>query len=256
MEEITIRPADPARTDRWIQAYSLSVGLVDTYWLYQITTGALWEILLDGKAAGFCSMQADEQALTGLYLPDPFGRQAIFRKLRQELRPALAYVVTNDEPLLALALDDAARVETHGYFFRDSGVPSAPPAYPLEQIRPAEETDLPDLIRTGFYHPAIVGDPENPIYVLRDAAGAFLGTGHIALWMRKAGRDWGAVGMYTAPAHRGKGAGRSIIAAMKELTYRMGLAPIAGCFHTNLASKATLESCSFLPEARYLKIYF
>lgn len=237
----------------WIREYTCSVGLVDTYWLNQIWDGVLRKIRIDGVVAGFFAMLGN--ALTGFYLRDPSCSMEVFRRLLRDFHPELAYIVTNDEPFLTLALDHASRTEAHGYFFRDLRISPSPPAYPIEQIRPAAESDLPDLIATGFYHPAAL-DPENPIYVLRDSSGNFLGTGHIALWMRRAGRDWGAVGMYTAPAHRGKGVGRSLILAMKEYTCRMGLTPIAGCYHDNLASKATLESCGFRPSARYLKLFF
>lgn len=255
---ITFEPTEFAACREAYYAYTAGIRLADSYWANNILYAQIYTIVVDGERVGFCSILEDEKALTSFLLNREAMRssQKIFAELFRQLRPKLAYVVTGDELFLSLCLDVHRQVQPHGYFFSGTDVPVPPAEWPGERVVPAQESDLPDLVRTEFYHPCDIQDPENPIFVLRDADGSFVGTGHIALWMRRLNANWGCIGMYTAPEYRGRGVGRSIILAMKERTEQMGLIPICGCFVHNLASKATLESCGFVTETRYLKILF
>jgi len=254
--QISLTPSSPAGQREALMRYTDRVGLVDTYWENQILSAAVFSLRADGEEIGFCSYLEKERALTSFYISDPLFpcSQRVFSQTLSIFRPSLAYLVSGDEPFLSLCLDVGARLAAHGYFFRDSEHLTAPPEFPAERILPAGERDLKDLLATHFY--GDLQDPENPLFVLRDETGAFLGTGHIATWMQKLGKSWGAVGMYTAPEHRGKGVGRSIILALKARTLEMGLSPIAGCYVTNEASRRTLESCGFVMGARYIKAFF
>lgn len=253
---ITLEPTAARAQAETLRRYTDRVGLVDTYWENQILAAQLYSLCLDGEEVGFCSFLEDQRALTSFCINDPLFRYSreVFAALLAELRPALGYLVTGDGPFLSLCLDVGARLEAHGYFFHDSGRECPPAAFPSAQVLPAGEGDLEALRETRFYDD--LHDPENPLYVLRDSDGAFLGTGHIAKWMQKLGKNWGAVGMYTAPSARGRGVGRSIILAMKEFTREMGLEPIAGCYCQNTASRRTLESCGFVTNTRYVKAWF
>lgn len=254
--EITLEKSAPEEQWDALLRYTDRIGLVDTYWENQILGARFYRIAVNGRTAGFCTFEEKELALTSFCIDDPlfpYSREA-FAAVLARLRPVLAYLVSGDGPFLSVCLDVGARLEAHGFFFHDTGRDGPPALFQSAQILPAGERDYEDLRETHFY--GDLHDPENPLYVLRDADGEFLGTGHIAKWMRRLGRDWGAVGMYTAPAARGRGVGRSIILAMKQFTREMGLEPIAGCYCSNTASRRTLESCGFVTNTRYVKAWF
>lgn len=255
---ITFEPAGFSERQKEYHNYAAGLRLVDSYWGSNILYGRIYTIRVDGTYAGCCSILEAEHALTSFFLTEAAipHSQHIFAELFRQLCPHCAYVVTGDELFLSLCMDVHKRVEAQGYFFEPTDQEISVPCWPVDQVVPAVEADLPELVKTNFYHPCDIHDPENPIFVLRDRDGGFIGTGHIALWMGRFGRNWGCIGMYTAPQYRGRGAGRSIILAMKQRTEEMGLVPICGCFTHNFASKATLESCGFVTRTRYLKVLF
>lgn len=238
------------------QAYAASLRLIDTYWEDNICSGTICEIRAEGEAVGCFSLLPEQGMLSSFFLREEsrFLLRPVFRRILEEFQPKGAYIVSNDEPFFAACSDHMRRLVPHAFFFDHAPGIQKPPAFPAELLRPAEEADLPELIETGFYHPVVLHDPENQIFVLRDREGSFLGTGHIAR-MRLA-RQWGCVGMYTAPEHRQKGVGRSIILPLIEETKRQGLIPIAGCCFDNLASRHTLQSCGMFSQTRYFNLFF
>lgn len=235
--------------------YASSLRLVDTFWDDMILEAQIYAIC-DGEVLGYVSHHEKEDLLSSFILlkNGVLRLQEIFSHIRTALHPHGARIVSGDELFLAAAFDHTASIEPKAFFFDLTDKPVKPADYPREWFYEAVETDLPELIETGFYHPAVIGEPENRIFVLRDPSGAFMGTGHIA--RSPFNRSWGAVGMYTAPAFRQKGAGRSMILFLTEITKEMGLIPICGCAYTNTASKRTLESCGYASRTRYLDLIF
>jgi hypothetical protein len=69
-------------------------------------------------------------------------------------------------------------------------------------------------------------------------------------------KAYASIGMFTLEGMRQKGIGRSIIIGLKEITYGMGLKPIAGCWYYNHNSKKTLESAGMITNTRLLKFHF
>lgn len=64
------------------------------------------------------------------------------------------------------------------------------------------------------------------------------------------------VGNFTLPQHRRKGVGRSIMINLSKIAIQQGLIPIAGCWHGNAESIATLISSGFIPENRIFYVRF
>ena len=236
--------------------YAASLRLVDTFWDDMILQAELFRIAEDGKELGFVSRKRPEDLLTSFYLHNNavFRLAEVFSYVKGILHPTGARVVTGDETFLSAALDHARHVEPQAFFFDLTDQKAAPPAFPRAWFYEAQEADLPELQETGFYHPAVIGNPENRIFVMRRPDGMFMGTGHIA--RSPFNRSWGAVGMYTAPGFRRTGVGRSMILFLTEITKEMGLTPICGCYCQNHASRRTLESCGYASRTRYLNLYF
>ena len=254
-EEISFADAFPEYRE-----YAAGLRLVDTFWENQIVLGRSHRIWCGEEPAGCLSLRREApdgaDMLTAFYLRSPHRARAgeIFAAVLREFPVRGAYVVSSDELFLALCADVQKQLELQAFFFDHGETPAAPPACPAQWLRPATEADRAELEQTSFYYRVAVGDPEDQQFVLRNGSGAFLGTGHIAR-MRLA-RQWGCVGMYTAPEARQHGVGRSIILLLTEIAVRQGLVPIAGCWCKNAASRATLESCGFYTQTRYLKFIF
>lgn len=259
---ITVQATTFAEAKEDYRRYTEALRLVDTYWEDLIVDGEVYRIEVDGRRAGFCTLYAQPDReeygfLTSFYLYPEMLRyaKAAFHILLEQFRPRGAYVVSGDEVLLSLCAERQKKLLMQAYFFDyRPQEPLQPAAYPAEQVRLATEADVDDLTASGFYHSVALDDPENRLYVLRDEAGEYLGTGHIARLALD--RSYGAVGMCTAPAHRQKGVGRSIILALTRIVLQEGLTPIAGCNWYNHASRATLESCGFSSTTRFLKFIF
>lgn len=236
--------------------YASSLRLVDTFWDDMILQADLFRITDGDLPIGFVSHHRLENLLTSFFLyEDQIARlQEAFSFIKKTLSPKGARIVTGDELFLSAVFDYTVRTEPQAYFFDLTEAKPAPPAFPRTWFYEARESDLPELNATGFYHPAAVGDPENQIFVMRDPNGVFMGTGHIA--RSPFNRSWGAVGMYTAPAFRRTGVGRSMILFLTEITRESGLTPICGCNFYNTASKHTLESCGYASRTRYVNFYF
>lgn len=236
--------------------YACSLRLVDTFWDDMILNAEIFRIA-DGKTPlGFVSLYREENLLTSFFLYESEARrlQEVFSFVKETLSPKGARIVTSDEAFLSAVFDHAVRIVPQAYFFDLLDKPSAVPELPRAWFCEAKDSDLPDLEATGFYHPAKTDNPENRIFVLRNPAGVFMGTGHIA--RSPFNRGWGAVGMYTAPEFRRMGVGRSMILFLTEITKENGLTPICGCYYHNTASRRTLESCGYVSRTRYVNFYF
>lgn len=242
--------------------YAAGIRLADTYWESLVREAAVYRMEENRETLGYASVCTREDWEENGYLTSFFVREparhraaALFAELLRRLRPAGAYVVTGDELLLSLCADVQKSMRTRALFFDYAPHAGIRPAeFPAALLRRAQESDLPDLEASGFYESPVRDTPENRLYVLRDAGGHYLGTGHIARMQLE--RRVGAVGMCTAPEHRNRGVGRSIILALTAIAREEGLLPIAGCLGTNTASRATLESCGFVSRTRYLKFEF
>lgn len=236
--------------------YACSLRLVDTFWDDMILNAEIFRIADGETPLGYASLYQEESLLTSFFLyENETGRlQEAFSLVQETLSPKGARIVTGDEVFLSAVFDYAVRTEPQAYFFDLTDKPPASPEFPRVWFYEAKEEDLPDLRETGFYHPARTDDPENRIFVLRNPAGAFMGTGHIA--RSPFNRGWGSVGMYTAPEFRRTGVGRSMILFLTEIAKESGLTPICGCYFHNTASRRTLESCGYASRTRYVNFYF
>ena len=155
-------------------AYTGGLRLVDTYWENVILAADLFQISLDGKVVGYCSVcnrkeWEEYRYLTSFFLLSGHSGAARWLKpaieaLLREFKPVGALAVTGDETFLSLCMDYCREAKPYAYFFDYVGPAqgqAAPPAYPLRMVLPATESDLPDLLESGFYHDLELHNSEN-----------------------------------------------------------------------------------------------
>ncbi|MBX0326263.1 hypothetical protein K2Z83_00960 [Oscillochloris sp. ZM17-4] len=106
-----------------------------------------YRILIDGAAAGFCSIHG-ESLITQFALAPAHRRhgQAAFWGARRLESVQAAFVPTCDELFLAHAIDDCRQIDRQAYFFQALPGSPAPPAD--IRVRQADLADLP-TIRAG-----------------------------------------------------------------------------------------------------------
>ena len=120
----------------------------------------------------------------------------------------------------------------------------------LTNIR-AEGT--PEDARRVFQH--IMNSADLGVIVVAESNGMLCGYAYASYEWRAEfrGETMDIVALFTSPQWRGKGVGRSLIAALLENARRRGIRRISAEVHPgNSAIERTLESCGFDPERRTL----
>jgi GNAT superfamily N-acetyltransferase len=213
-----------------------------------------YRILIDGAAAGFCSIHG-ESLITQFALAPAHRRhgQAAFWGLRRLESVQAAFVPTCDELFLSHAIDDCRQIDRQAYFFQALPDVAAPPA--ALQVRQAVLADLPTIrAGSGGFFDRLEASLEQGQLYLTERAGDCLGFGIIdrsALYA-----DVASVGMYTLEGARRTGVGTATIRALIGACRRAGLRPIAGCWYFNHRSKQTLEAAGMVSASRLLRISY
>jgi GNAT superfamily N-acetyltransferase len=161
-----------------------------------------------------------------------------------------------DRWLLFAALAGPAKVTCEGLMFRRFG-DAAPRPVKGTHVRTAGRGDVAAIMNVsdGFF---VDGDEvrayleQGGVLLLEDVAGALLAVGIFKPVIE--GRVDVDVGMVTAPAHRGRGFGTAVVAAVKAACIARGLHPVCGCAADNVASRRALERAGFVAEHRLLTI--
>jgi len=168
-----------------------------------------------------------------------------------ELAPKYSFAPTNDELLVSLCMDRHKKVEMQAYIFKLGKTAVRPPEYPRSLMSLAVSGDVADIIDDDEG----VADniAQEKYYVMREN-GVFIGQGFINKLSLVPNAS--SIGMAVHPDFRRRGAGRSIIMHMADISREQGLAPYCGCWYYNHNSKATLESAGFVTQTRLLKIWF
>lgn len=239
--------------------YTSHLRLTDTYWEQEIEKSALYDIFVDDVFMGVTSIKEDEHNLTSLCIePEHISHKSeILSGIISVLQPKTAFVVSNDEPLLTLFTDymcenKSAKLTTEAFFFDNVYSVTPPEKFASLQLRRATVADVETLKSFDFFDNLSVDNPADVKYLLVDETGEVFGAGHIQ--SMKLAENWRAVGMVTSKNHRHEGVGKAIISMEKKICEKDGYTVIAGCYYSNLASKATLEACGFSTKTRMYRI--
>jgi GNAT superfamily N-acetyltransferase len=117
---------------------------------------------------------------------------------------------------------------------------------PAAGVRRLDDGDRPALAalrraagETAWEHSAL--DPDEPPLFGRFAGGALLAAGTLAGW----GGPLAHVGILTHPAHRGRGHGRAVVAAMAAAALAAGAVPHYQTLDANAPSRAVAAALGF-----------
>ncbi len=227
---------------------------IDSYLEGHILRSQLYVISIDDIPRGYCGIH--KSGLLTQYFIQQSHRslaQEVLRRLKAEFLVSEALVPTCDEFFLSHLLDDYRAVKVQAYFFRDD-----------------PDFDGSHLIRSDVdYRPAVAADAG----AIKEVSGDFLdqlesrierGEIHVgysrgdlaAIGVAERQRiltQYASVGMFTNAPYRLQRVGRSTILYLKNLCYAADLTPLAGCAHSNLPSKKTLESAGMYTATRLLR---
>jgi len=236
-------------------------GVYDNFLEDHILDAVHCRILEDDRAIGYLAVH-EGNLLTQFHigLSGMKSAQSAFEAALAHFKYESAFVPTNDELFLSLAMDRHVRIEKQAYFFLDSGNTVRPPEYGRSCLHLVPRDQWTDVNgRTDNFFDEVfepkVRDGHIPyeIYELRTEEG-ILGYG-----LREGTRiftAYDAIGMYVMPRHREKGVGRSIILHLKDICAEADQGALPGCWYYNHNSKRTLESAGFVTKTRLLKVFF
>ncbi len=244
--------ADLISFDRYIAALS---SPIDSYLEDHILASQFYKIVITGQEAGAFAIHANT-LLTHFYLMGPARRvgQQTFAQVLQQHSIKSAYVPTCDEFFLSHALDNYAELKKQAYFFAEGDAKLEPLTSELS-YRLAELSDAAAMraISGDFLdkHEARIQNGELYVGTRNDA---LIAIGVIE--RSKLLKQHASIGMFTHEAHRQQGIGAQTICYMRGVCHAEGLAPIAGCWYYNHASKKTLEAAGMVTQTRLLRIEY
>ena len=233
---------------------SHDISWFDSYLESHILKSQHYLIIKDGEGIGYFSI-FNKNLLTQFFINNHHRQhgQDAFHRIRRSEEIQHGFVPTNDEFFLSHVLDCAKKVDLQAYFFKDSKREISHIKISDFSYRQATERDI-DLIgeKSGDFFDDIhkqIMDRELYIGEIEEKAAAF---GIIE--KSKLYDDVASIGMFTIAEGRQRGIGTNMLIALKELCYREGITPIAGCWYYNHNSKKTLEKAGFVSQTRLLKI--
>jgi GNAT superfamily N-acetyltransferase len=228
---------------------------IDSYLEDHILSSQFYKIVITGQEIGSFAIHPNT-LLTHFNLTGParrFGQQAFAQVLQQHSIKS-AYVPTCDEFFLSHALDAYAELKKQAYFFAE-GDAKLEPLAPELSYRLAALSDAAAMraISGDFLdkHEARIQNGELYVGLLNDELIAIGVIERSTLLKQHA-----SIGMFTHQAHRQQGIGAQTIRYMRSVCHAEGLAPIAGCWYYNHASKKTLEAAGMVTQTRLLRIEY
>jgi len=180
--------------------------------------------------------------------------QSLFARAKSLESVQESLVPTCDEFFLSHALDACSTVKVQAYFFQH--VRDVTEERETISYRWATPKDL-ALVRNSsgdFFDEGV----EQQLTAGQIAIGLVEQT-PVAFGVFERGRilrDCVSIGMYTMPAHRGKGIAVSTLLQLIGEAHAAGLQPIAGCWVGNHASKRSLERAGMASRTRYVRVEF
>ena len=240
---------------RYIQAYMSSLSSpIDSFLEGHIIDSDFFMIYVDGKKAGYFAVQKKER-LTQFYMLDKYKKygQNVYIEMKRVLNVRSAFVPTCDEFFLAHAVDSYKTLDKQAYFFCDSKK-KVKGDHDIV-LRKAVYTDIGSIKEnSGDFFGELEREVNDGIIYIAEKDSMTVGYGVIE--KQKIMKNYASIGMFTIENLRQQGIGKSIIIGLKEMTYEMGLKPLAGCWYYNHNSKKTLESAGMITKTRLLKFGF
>ncbi len=227
---------------------------IDSYLEDHIINSDFFLIYVDGKKAGYFAVHK-KKLLTQFYMPDKYKKygQKVFAEMKRVLFVDSAFIPTCDEFFMAHAIDSYKSLEKQAYFFCDSKRKIKGDTGII--LRKAVYTDIGSIgENSGDFFGELERKVSEGIIYIAEKDSTAVGYGIIEKQMIL--KNCASIGMFTIESRRQQGIGRTIIINLKEMTYEMGLKPLAGCWYYNHNSKKTLESAGMITNTRLLKFHF
>jgi GNAT superfamily N-acetyltransferase len=230
------------------------VSCFESYLEGHILKSQHYLIIKDAEAIGYFSI-FNKNLLTQFFIDNHYRHyaQEAFHKIRRSEEIQHAFVPTSDEFFLSHALDYSKNVDLQAYFFKDSKREIRDIKIPHFSYRQATGRDI-DFIRdkSGDFFDDIDRQIVDGELYIAEREGKVVAFGIIE--KSKLYDHVASIGMFTIAEGRQQGIGTNMLIALKELCYREGITPIAGCWYYNHNSKKTLEKAGFFSQTRLLKI--
>lgn len=236
-------------------AHSLSYPM-DSWLEDQLSEADCLDIIYDGSTVGYAGIK--EQNLRFFYImPTHFSHAPeILQRLIEDYSITRLFFMSQDPLLATLVIGWDYEIEKVGCFFSDSGK-----KVPVDEtmsrtaVRSAGKQDISEIRRGAgdFFDEASGGYATleerlaaETIFILEEE-GLALGYGIVELGRICSGVA--SIGMFVNPAHRRRGAAKTILIALKQWVYNQGLKPVAGCWYYNTLSRKSLESAGMIATA-------
>jgi RimJ/RimL family protein N-acetyltransferase len=237
-------------------AQSLS-SPIDSFLEDHILESEHFMVMIDDEKAGYFSIFKND-LLTQFYMETKYRAlgQKIFFKIKRMNFLQNAFVPTCDEFFMAHALDEYRSIERQAYFFQDIQNPINEEEGDSElTLRLATVEDKEDILKYSgdFFDVAEKSIAKEQIYIAVKGD-KIVGFGNVE--KGRVLKNYISIGMFTVEEYRQKGIGTSILLALKDMVYREGKIPIAGCWYYNHQSKKTLEKAGMYSATRLLKVQF
>ena len=252
--DIQFKPTQSAPARPWLAAFWQTLSSpIDSFLEDRILSANLYEIWLDGAAAGLAAVYG-ESTLTLLHLASSFQRdsQLVFAAARRLEAVRTALVASGDEHFLALALESARRAEPQAYFFQrvPGEAVAAPAGFVLRPAGPADAALI-------SHHSGDFFDPLPAALVRGDLFLGYQDDELVAIGVAERSQlaaDYASIGMFVLAERRRQGYGTATIRALIAHCQTAGLTPIAGCYYYNHNSKKTLEKAGMYSKTRLFKV--
>jgi len=230
---------------------------IESYLEGHILKSEHFSILVDGKQAGFFST-FNKDLLTRFFLKIDNRRmsQEIFFQVKKSQCVSAAFVPTCDEFFLSHALDEHKSIDKQAYFFKDAKLFIDDTKRDNQiSLRLAGLSDLEQIIKysNDFFDDLEKSLLQETVYIAtKDGQIVGFGIKEKGILME----HYVSIGMFTVESSRQQGVGKNILLLLKDIVYKEGLVPIAGCWYYNHNSKRTLEGAGMYSDTRLLKVNY
>lgn len=206
----------------------------------------------DSEYIGYAATQGDTLYLFHLQSSHRRYASLIFAEVLSKLAIKTVFVSTQDPLLIALASEWKYDKTNYSCMFTE-GIVAIPAAEPPGSIQLAEISDIPRIhaLAGDFFDAATNGYTglterisAGTIYLLVSTVGEIMSIGlyERSLFCPQAA----AMGIFTNPVHRQKGAATCMLLHLKTHIHSMGLLPVAGCLFHNHCSRRSLEAAGMV----------